>query len=205
MVAHEIVTDRHTFECASYGRPAVGERASGDAAVIDATDSVLLLAVVDVLGHGAEAHAVAEQAESCLRSSWSRDVVATMLELHAALDGTRGAVAGVCALELETAELRFCGVGNTDVYTLGSQPTGLYSTEGILGSRIRTPREQRLQLHAGDVLVLHTDGVSSEFRSSRLEHGPRGSPAELARRIVNEFGRPHDDATCVVAITLPAQ
>jgi negative regulator of sigma-B (phosphoserine phosphatase) len=204
VVAGEIAAGHHMFEYASYGRPAAGERTSGDAAVIDSTGAHLLLAAVDVLGHGDEAHAVADRAESCLRTRWSRDVVSTMLDLHAELEGTRGAVAGICVLELETADLRFCGVGNTDAYTLGPQPTSLYSTEGILGSRIRTPREQRLQLHAGDVLVLHTDGVSGDFRSPSLERGPLGRAADLARRIVNEFGRPYDDATCLVAITLPA-
>ena len=49
------------FEWAAYNRPALGERVSGDVAVTVVMEDTLLVVVIDVLGHGAEAHGLATE------------------------------------------------------------------------------------------------------------------------------------------------
>jgi negative regulator of sigma-B (phosphoserine phosphatase) len=198
--------DLSTIDCASFVRPCVGERVSGDAALVERRDGTLFVALVDALGHGPEAHVVARQATSFLQANWTTDVVATMLALHDDLRGTRGAVAGLGSIEIATGDVRFAGVGNTEICTLGPRASGLFSVEGLLGSRIRTPREQQLRLGDGEVLVLHSDGISSHFRSQLPQGAPSFSKAaSLARTIVHSFGKKYDDASCVVAIRKPAR
>ena len=67
---------------ASFARPCVGERVSGDTVVIEHRDNDLFLAIVDALGHGPQANAVANQAERFLRNHWSSNVLDTMQRLH---------------------------------------------------------------------------------------------------------------------------
>jgi hypothetical protein len=186
------------IDCAAFGVPCVGERLSGDVAVIEQRDEVLFIALVDVLGHGASAYAVAKMAASFLRETWSSDPAETMLALHEELRGTRGAVAAICALDTTSGDSSFAGIGDTGVVGMGPHRPSLYSKEGILGSRIRAPQEQRFRLGPGDILILHTDGVSSEFRTTLPPHSGSMKADQLARRIVQEFRRPHDDATCIV-------
>ncbi|MBT8363318.1 MAG: hypothetical protein KJP23_01340, partial [Deltaproteobacteria bacterium] len=66
------------IEVASFARPCLGERVSGDTVVIEHREEILFLAIVDALGHGPQANAVANQAEQFLRNYWSSDVLDTM-------------------------------------------------------------------------------------------------------------------------------
>lgn len=193
--------DLAAIDFGAFVRPCTGERVSGDATVLEQRDGTLFAGLVDGLGHGPEAHAVAQRATSFLQAQWSADVVTTILGLHDELRGTRGAVAGIASIDIASGSLRFAGVGNTEICTLSTRASGLFSVEGLLGSRIRTPREQQLRLGQGEVLVLHSDGISSRFRSEFARARPSvTTAASLARTIVLSFGKAHDDASCLVAI-----
>ena len=87
------------IDVASFARPCLGERVSGDTVVIENRDDILFLAIVDALGHGPQANAVANQAERFLHNSWSCDVLDTMHRLHSELKGTIGAGAGLCVVD----------------------------------------------------------------------------------------------------------
>ena len=183
---------------ASFSRPCMGERVNGDAVIIERRDQTLLLALVDALGHGPSAHAVAVRAARFLRSSWNSDVHDTIHGLHAVLKGTIGAVAGICVVDTVTRELRYAGVGNTVFRTMGSRATRLFSTEGVIGSRMRQPPVQAVPLNRSDIILLYSDGVSDRFD---VEHYPQilyHSARAIARKVVDKFGKSHDDATCIV-------
>lgn len=190
--------NRENLDFASYGQPCLGERVSGDVAVIEQQDDLLFLAMVDVLGHGPEAYVLAVQIKDYLRSSWSRDVVATLQRLHTEIKGSRGAAVGLGVFNMAGGELRYTGVGNTCVRKFGSRPARLYSQGGIVGGHMRSPLEQKLQITNSDVIVLYTDGVQDRFE---LEDYPQllyERAATVARNIVRRFSKAHDDATCLV-------
>jgi negative regulator of sigma-B (phosphoserine phosphatase) len=200
-VALRAVLDQsaQTTDCAAFGIPRLGERLSGDAAVVERGDRYVFLALVDVLGHGAEASTVAETASSFLSRAWSVDLADTMVRLDHELRGTRGAVAGLCAIDTTSGASRYSGIGDTGVFVLGSDHPGLYSRQGILGSHIPTPRVLRFQLDRRATIVLHSDGVAHAFRGG-VNPNNKATAAQLARQIVLTYRRPHDDATCVVAV-----
>lgn len=191
------------IDCAAYGAPRAGERLSGDATVIERRDGFVFAAVVDGLGHGEKANLVASKAAAYLGRAWSLDLPDTIRRLDEELRGSRGAVVGLCAIDPSTGESRFSGIGDTGVVVTGAGQAGLHSREGILGSRIRTPQMQRFLLVQGGIVVLHTDGVSTDFRAD-LPSRSESTAAELARHIVHEYRRPHDDATCIVALASEA-
>jgi anti-sigma regulatory factor (Ser/Thr protein kinase) len=185
------------LESASFIRPCQGELVSGDLVVLDGRPGLLFVAIVDGLGHGASANAAAKRAVSFLRQSWSSDVVETMHALHESLKGTIGAVAGICVVEAESRSVRYAGVGNTVIRTIGARPARLHSAAGTLGEQIRGVQEQRLQLNTKNVLVMYTDGVSDRFEIDEYPALLVERADMIAKSIVEKFGKSHDDASCV--------
>ena len=185
------------LEIASFVRPCLGERVSGDTVVIEQTDGLLFLGVVDALGHGPQANAVANQAERFLCRHWGGDVLETMHRLHCDLKGTIGACAGLCVVDKLKREVRYTGVGNTVLRTFGSRATRLISTDGIIGVRFRTPAVQTIPLNASDIMLLYTDGVSDRFDIEQYPQILYHSASAIAHAVVDRFGKSYDDATCL--------
>lgn len=185
------------IDVASFARPCFGEQVNGDTVVIEHRDGIFFLAIVDALGHGPQANAVANRAERFLRNGWSSDVIDTMHRLHSELKGTIGAAAGLCVVDSVTRDLRYTGVGNTVLRTFGSQATRLISTDGIIGSRFRTPAVQAARLNESGIILLYSDGVSDRFDVEQYPQILYHSASAIARKIVASFGKPYDDATCM--------
>ena len=185
------------LEHASTIRPCQGERVSGDAVIICPLEHGLLVAIVDVLGHGQEAHELTHVIDSYLARFASVDVAGLMAGLHQHLKGTRGAAVGLCAIDLANGRIDYAGIGNTAIRRFGHVETRLVSQDGVLGQNMRTPRPQTLQLESGDVIVLYTDGVSDRFTSQEYPGVFRHPAQEVTSNIVQRFGKGHDDAACI--------
>ena len=186
------------LDYSSMVRPCVGERVSGDAVVMRVLDQGLFVAIVDVLGHGPEAHELTHVIDAYLARYGSSDVSAVMKRLHQHLQGTRGAAVGLCAIDVATCRVDYAGIGNTSIRRFGQAETRLVSQEGVLGQNMRSPLHQTLQLNPGDVIVLYTDGVSDRFTAQDYPGVLRHSPRDVANNIVQRFGKDHDDAACIV-------
>ena len=186
------------LDYSSMVRPCVGERVSGDAVVMRVLDQGLFVAIVDVLGHGPEAHELTHVIDAYLARYGSSDVSAVMKRLHQHLQGTRGAAVGLCAIDAATCRVDYAGIGNTSIRRFGQAETRLVSQEGVLGQNMRSPLHQTLQLNPGDVIVLYTDGVSDRFTAQDYPGVLRHSPRDVANNIVQRFGKDHDDAACIV-------
>lgn len=178
-------------------RPCRGERLSGDAVVIQPLEGGLLVAIVDVLGHGPEAHELTHIIDAYLTRYGTSDVSGLMQRLHQHLKGTRGAVAGLCAIDAGKGLIEYAGIGNTAIRRFGKMETRLVSQDGVLGHNMRTLRPQTLQLDPGDMIVLYTDGVSDRFTSDDYPGVLRHEPKDVAANIVQRFGKDHDDAACI--------
>lgn len=187
------------LEAFAYIRPCLGERVSGDTAVIVSRDGHGMCAVIDALGHGSEAHQVAVAAERYLIDRWGPDPLATLHGLSDVLSGSRGAAAGIAVIEFDSNKITYAGVGNTVLRVFNSKPKRLLSVEGILGHSYRTPHSQALSLLPSEMLVMYTDGVSDRMKLRQSETRVRRSCGHLARSLVEKFGKDHDDATCLVA------
>ena len=191
MNAEEILAHSSTI------RPCLGERVSGDAVVVRPLEGGLFAAIIDVLGHGPEAHELAVDIDAYLTRYCSSDVSGLMKRLHAHLKGSRGAAVGLCAFDAHAGRIVYTGIGNTVIRRFGEAETRLVSQDGVLGQNMRTPRPQTLDLQAGDLVVLYTDGVRDRFSSDEYPAIFDHSPEEVARTLVRRFGKDHDDAACI--------
>jgi serine phosphatase RsbU (regulator of sigma subunit) len=178
-------------------RPCWGERLSGDAVVIQPLERGMLVAIVDVLGHGPEAHELTHVIDSYLTRYPSFDVTGLMRRLHQHLNGTRGAAVGLCAIHTDRGRVDYASIGNTVMRTFGETENRFVSQEGVLGQNMRTPRLQSLQLEPGDLITLYTDGVSDRFSAIDYPAILWHTPEEVVGNVVQRFGKDHDDAACI--------
>ena len=182
-------------------RPCLGERVSGDTAIVEQRDSLVTIAIIDALGHGHNASVVARIAQKYLQTGWDDDVCRTMLHLHQHLKGSLGAAVGLAILDLKTNQLSYTGVGNTVIRILSQQDRDgsqrLYSAEGIVGGRIRHPTEQKIQLKQSDLVLLYTDGIKEHFSPQEYPTIFADDVMTIAKKMVRSFGKNYDDATCI--------
>jgi hypothetical protein len=177
-----------------YSRPFKGLHICGDSFVIEQSNGSFLAAVIDGLGHGYESWIAAEKAAEVIRASTDLSVNEIVLRCHQELRTTRGAAVGVIRVE-ESGTGEFCGVGNIEVQALNGQPPSVFCLAGIVGHNLRTSKVMPFQMKPGDIYCLMSDGVSTR---GNLRTCLPGAPESVARRIVEQWGRAHDDATALV-------
>ena len=193
------LTGTARLEHASLIRPCMGERVSGDAVVLRPLEGGLFAAIIDVLGHGPDAHELTRVIDTFLERHATANVFDLMTRLHQRLKGTRGAAVGMCAVDSAAGSINYVGIGNTSIRRFGDSETRLISYDGVLGQNMRTPLLQSLKLASGDLLVLYTDGVSDRFTASDYPGVVRHAPDAVVRNILDRFGKDHDDSA-VIAI-----
>jgi anti-sigma regulatory factor (Ser/Thr protein kinase) len=178
-------------------RPHRTERVSGDAVTLRWIGDRVLAALVDGLGHGATAAAIAERAGSALGSTQATDVLTIMEEVHKALRSTDGAAVAIAVLDPRQGSYETVAVGNARVRIVGDSDRRLDWTEGTVGTEYRTPDVKRGLL--GDAtLLLYSDGIADHFEARDYPGIRSDSPSTAARIIMERFGKDHDDASCVV-------
>ena len=187
------------FEWGAYNRPCLGERVSGDVAIAVPMEAKLLVVLIDVLGHGAEAHSLATEMADYV-SKHPVAVPSTMIEnLHKAFKGSRGAAGGCAVLDARSHGVVFAGVGNPSFRILNSSKSmTLPVSDGIIGREIRTPRDHSAQLQAKDLLIACSDGVAENFQVADYPQIFSHGVQSIVRSVVRRFGKDYDDATCLV-------
>jgi hypothetical protein len=177
-----------------YSRPFKGLTICGDSFVLEQRNGSLLAAVIDGLGHGYESSVAAERAAEVIRGHADQSVGAILQRCHQELRVTRGAAVGILKIE-ESGEGEFCGIGNIEVQSLSGQAPSVFCLAGIVGHNVRTSKVMPFRMKPGDIYCVMSDGVSTR---GNLKSCLPGAPETVARRIVEQWGRAHDDATAVV-------
>src|SRR5829696_8130390 len=179
-------------------RALAGEVRSGDCAVFVTRADGALVAAIDGLGHGEEAADAAELAADVLAHHPDEDPAALLQRCHARLLRTRGVVMTVAWFDLDGARLRWTGVGNVEgrlVRADGGPSEGAFTRGGVVGYNLPATRVTSAELADGDVVVMITDGVDSNFAEA-VARG--GTAQQMADRILATHARDADDALVVV-------
>lgn len=174
------------------------ESVNGDTVFVDVKQEEMFLGIVDGAGHGPEAHSIAQTCHAFFEENKSTELPALMQALHEKLRGTRGGVAIVGKLDFEQLQLRYVGVGNIALRKFGNVMKRMITQEGVIGYHIRTPQERMLQLSPGDVVVMHTDGITSQFDIGDYPQILKDDAKTIANKLLEKFSKNDDDATCLV-------
>ncbi|MDO8310569.1 MAG: SpoIIE family protein phosphatase [Sideroxyarcus sp.] len=178
-------------------QPIQGETVCGDAYGLFECGDFVLAVVVDGLGHGPDAHAASEKAIGLVAANPRRSVESLLRHCHEALRTTRGAVMGVARIDRHEQKMVYGGVGNIEARLVGADKVRRpVSTNGIIGYNARIFKIEVHPYVAGDMLLMHSDGISDGFS---LPVSARGQdPQLLAFQIAAAHGRLNDDQLLLI-------
>ncbi|EYD71111.1 SpoIIE family protein phosphatase [Limimaricola hongkongensis] len=178
-----------------------GDRACGDGCVAREVGGRVDLFAVDGLGHGPRAETAAEEAIAGLGALRGDDPAQVLSELSARLAGSRGSVAALAQIEAADGRLRLAGIGN--IAALLVHPNGqvrrLISREGRLGGAVRMPPVETATMRPGDVLILHSDGLSTLRSHAELPPLAGMSCEMIAAQLMHDRNKGRDDCCALVA------
>ncbi|MCS7233499.1 MAG: SpoIIE family protein phosphatase [Synergistetes bacterium] len=179
-------------------RPRYSEEKSGDFAFYKRVKGGYFVCVIDVLGHGPGAAALAEEARRVLEEIPEVDIWGVYLGLERVFRGTRGGVAFIGMFYKKRLSYISFGDINSFLFTSSSLKV-LTRTNGILGKTLVRPKIFLEDLPLTFALVICTDGVKRGFLDSiSFEKIVKTKVEDLASFILERFGVKEDDATVVL-------
>ncbi|MBI4263459.1 MAG: SpoIIE family protein phosphatase [Acidobacteria bacterium] len=180
---------------------ALDKEKSGDAYVVAPFPGGVLVAVIDGLGHGADAAAAARDAARLLEAHAGDAVSELVQRCHEGLRKTRGAVMSLASFNSRSSSVTWIGIGNVEGVLLlanrAAEPSrdALAARAGVVGYQLPPLREAVRAVSSGDVLILATDGIRSEFTAGL---SVQDSPQDMAESIVARYAKESDDALVLV-------
>lgn len=187
-------------EVGVYGRPIVGESASGDHAMFTREGSVIRAVVCDGLGHGPDARAAADAAMAVFRERHLDPPAVLIEESHRRLHRTRGVVM-LAAHVSNAGALELASVGNVEAMVAAFHRSRRFGgTSATVGGRPgpMKPRVEVAALVPDDVVILMTDGIQTKASVENEATLLRAHPASIAQHVLERFARPNDDALVLV-------
>lgn len=177
-----------------------GEVVCGDSWIARWFADGWVCAVADGLGHGVIAWDAATAIIDAVRRAPARlSPIEIVEEAHQAAKPTRGAAFGVAVLDEGAGVVRFAGVGNIGAVVLnGAERRHLVSHNGIVGHEYRKVSEFSHPWQERSVLLLHSDGIGTQWDLGRYPGLLARDPSLIAGVLYRDFTRGRDDATVVV-------
>jgi negative regulator of sigma-B (phosphoserine phosphatase) len=180
-----------------------GQTESGDCVFVSTLENEALIALMDGLGHGAEAAYAAKLAVNVLAGYTGRQsLIAMVRECHEKLRGSRGVVMSLALFNSLDGTMTWLGIGTVegvllhkDAHRIPRQES-LLLRAGIVGDRLPPLSASTIQPGEGDLLMFATDGIRHGFADDIVLSD---SPRRLASRILAQHDRGTDDATILVA------
>ncbi|MFI1917689.1 SpoIIE family protein phosphatase [Nocardia sp. NPDC020380] len=191
------------IEWAVAGRALPGQRVSGDRCVVlDAGGGSALFAVLDGLGHGAAAADASDRAAQVLSENRAEPLDVLMLLCHRAMSDTRGAAVSLALFD-SADRLHWLGVGNVDSRVVAAAPgkpavrAAALLVGGIVGYLLPpTLVSQTVSVRPGDLLLMSTDGITSDFADGIDLAKPA---SEITGEILAKHAKDTDDALVLAA------
>jgi anti-sigma regulatory factor (Ser/Thr protein kinase) len=179
--------------------PLAGEDECGDGWGVACDPAGATLMAADGLGHGPQAAAAAQAAIEQLRRLPGSEPGPLVEAAHEALRSTRGAALAAARIDFENDVIRFAGIGNIGAYVIdGDTRRALVSHNGIVGHNMRKVQEFSAPCPPGALVILHSDGIQTQWDLDRYPGLLARSPVLVAAMLMRDFIRRRDDAMVLV-------
>lgn len=175
-----------------------GEEVSGDGWAVQVEGGQLCCMVVDGLGHGPAAAAAAAAAMQAFDQAPLREPLPVLQAIHEAMRATRGGAVAVLRADRSRAEVSFAGVGNIAGGVAGVRVRRMVSLNGTAGGAVPRLRAFEYPCAAPEVVILHSDGVSTAWSLASYPGLVTHDPTVIAAVLLRDHGRGRDDATVLV-------
>ena len=191
--------DPFRFGAVNVSKP--GQEVCGDSWGAMQSESGATLMVADGLGHGPEAQTASLEAVRILHSNGALSPGELLERTHQALRSSRGAAVAVAQIDYANQMLVFAGVGNISgqIYAGAEPRQHLVSVNGTAGHQSQRIREFPYPWPLNGMLVMHSDGLSSQTGLEAHAGLALRDPSLIAGVLYRDFARRNDDATVVVA------
>jgi anti-sigma regulatory factor (Ser/Thr protein kinase) len=196
----EPASNRNYLENGVVHLPKAGEQISGDSWAAENQLDKNLILVADGLGYGVLAAEASQEAVRVFQENAKLGPKAILEKAHPALKNTRGAAAAIAQIDRTQQTVRFAGVGNISgvIFTL-SQTRSMVSYNGTIGHMMRKVEEFVYPWSQQSLLIMHSDGLASQWDLNRYPGLATRHPALIAAVLYRDFKRTRDDVTVIVA------
>ena len=187
------------IDVGTYLRPCFGERVIGDAIVTSLNEDYSYLIVIDGIGHGVTAEMISQKIKRYIESILFPDPAKMIEKIHSHMKGSEGAVIGISVIDHLKSTLTYAALGNISCRIIGEKNKMMVPADGLVGVRFRSVLNEKISLHHRDLILMHSDGVSSTSEILEFPKLHAYSPSLLSKKLIQSFGNEYDDASCVAA------
>jgi anti-sigma regulatory factor (Ser/Thr protein kinase) len=180
--------------------PKPGEQDCGDAWCCTRRAGGVLILAVDGLGHGLGAAQAAATACRMFEAEKHRPLPEILQLVHGALRSTRGAAVSLVDMDWSAGRATTACVGNvTAAIVSGGVAKRVAADNGIVGHVVSKVRELHYPCVPDSVLVLHSDGVATNWQPERYPGLMQHHSTLIAAVLYRDCNRGRDDSLIVVA------
>lgn len=146
-----------------------GQKESGDLYFIKELPDRALIAVIDGMGHGAEAHVAAKLVVETLEQHSELSVISLVNLCHEKLKLTRGAVMSLASINYDDETITWLSIGDVEGILLRADPQvkpafeEILKCPGAIGYRLQQLHAKVVPISKGDLLILSTDGIKNDY------------------------------------------
>lgn len=203
---HPVVDQTAMLDVGAVNLPKRKGDISGDAWAVEQGRDRALVLVADGLGSGTLAAEASREAVRIFRANANLAPQAILEKIHAGLRSTRGAVAAIA--EIRPSGVKYAGIGNiSGVILTGNTSRSMVSYNGTLGLTVRKIAEMSYPWSQQSMLVMHSDGLGTQWMLDRYPGLMARHPALIAailyrdfqRSVLRNFAGSADDVVIVVA------
>jgi len=188
------------FKVGLFARALSDDRYNGDRIYLEHNERALRWLHLDGLGHGTLAQQATDNLADLL--FLSPDVLQVLNLVDRQLKSTRGAVAMLSDLDLNSMKAQILGVGDMSAYYyIDDQLQNITFAPGILGKEHKTPRVTPIHFKKQSTVITASDGIRRGWNEAAFPGLLHQHPQLIAYVLGNIMGRASDDQSlCVVRI-----
>jgi anti-sigma regulatory factor (Ser/Thr protein kinase) len=194
------ITSSKRFSVCGINVPYKNEIVSGDSWGCKLVSNGIAVLVADGIGHGEDAHKASKLAVEIFHARRISSPCDGLDEIHAGINATRGAAASLAMWDVGRETVQFCGIGNVSGSIVQPEKTKkLMTYNGTLGHNVGKYQDQNYPMPSGSVLVMHSDGLTTNWNLEKHPGLLSKSPSVIAAVLYRDHTRGRDDASVVVA------
>lgn len=181
-------------------RPKLSEHVNGDSFLSMHVRNGLLVGVIDGVGHGVHANQAATTARHYIEKHGDSALLDIFRGVERACLATRGVVMALVLFDWRQNLFQFASVGNIEIklFNGGREKPRFILRRGIVGKNAPLPVVTENPWQSGDMLALHSDGISTQWQWGDFIQYSEHPAQVIAEHIFHASLKKNDDATLVI-------
>lgn len=177
-----------------------GSHLNGDGFTWIEKEDFILIAVIDGLGHGYNAHLAAKLSIQFINKNYYFTPIRLMEQLHKELSKTVGAQVMIMKINKIESCAEYVSVGNIRGFHIRRHNAlSLLTKDGIVGRHLPNLQSQTFFLTETSSIIIHTDGISRAWLSRvKTVNIYRYGAHNLVNDLIKLYRKKADDCTVVI-------